>query len=54
MAADRTLRGRAAPGVPPACLFEVLGDMWVVVAQSLYLQDDLQADAARRNALISA
>ena len=47
------LRGRRRTGRSARMLFEVLGDMWVVV-RNPYLQDDLQADVARRNALISA
>ena len=47
------LRGSRRTGRSARMLFEVLGDMWVV-ARNPYLQDDLQADVARRNALVFA
>ena len=47
------LRGSRRTGRSARMLFEVLGDMWVV-ARNPYLQDDLQADQERRNALIGA
>ena len=47
------LRGTRRTGRSARMLFEVLGDMWVV-ARNPYLQDDLQADMGRRNALIGA
>jgi len=47
------LRGSRRTGRSARMLFEVLGDMWVVV-RNPYLQDDLQADVGRRNALVGA
>ncbi len=47
------LRGSRRTGRSARMLFEVLGDMWVV-ARNPYLQDDLQADTGRRNALAGA
>ncbi|MCP3871465.1 MAG: DUF3683 domain-containing protein [Gammaproteobacteria bacterium] len=47
------LRGSRRTGRSARMLFEVLGDMWVV-ARNPYLQDDLQADLGRREALIGA
>ncbi|MCB1751203.1 MAG: DUF3683 domain-containing protein [Gammaproteobacteria bacterium] len=47
------LRGTRRTGRSARMLFEVLGDMWVVV-RNPYLQEDLQADEGRRNALIGA
>jgi len=47
------LRGSRRTGRSARMLFEVLGDMWVVV-RNPYLQDDLQADEGRRNALVGA
>ncbi|MCB1761573.1 MAG: DUF3683 domain-containing protein [Gammaproteobacteria bacterium] len=47
------LRGSRRTGRSARMLFEVLGDMWVVV-RNPYLQDDLQEDEGRRGALISA
>ncbi|MCG8425849.1 MAG: DUF3683 domain-containing protein [Chromatiales bacterium] len=47
------LRGTRRTGRSARMLFEVLGDMWVV-ARNPYLQEDLQADAGRRAALIGA
>ena len=47
------LRGSRRTGRSARMLFEVLGDMWVVV-RNPYLQDDLQADTGRRAALIAA
>jgi FAD/FMN-containing dehydrogenase/Fe-S oxidoreductase len=47
------LRGSRRTGRSARMLFEVLGDMWVV-ARNPYLQDDLQDDQERRNALIGA
>ena len=47
------LRVSRRTGRSARMLFEVLGDMWVV-ARNPYLQDDLQADMERRNALIGA
>jgi FAD/FMN-containing dehydrogenase/Fe-S oxidoreductase len=47
------LRGTRRTGRSARMLFEVLGDMWVV-ARNPYLQDDLQADIGRRNALVGA
>ncbi len=47
------LRGSRRTGRSARMLFEVLGDMWVV-ARNPYLQDDMQADAGRRAALIQA
>ncbi len=47
------LRGSRRTGRSARMLFEVLGDMWVV-ARNPYLQDDIQADQDRRDALIGA
>jgi len=47
------LRGSRRTGRSARMLFEVLGDMWVV-ARNPYLQDDLQQNTDRRNALIHA
>lgn len=47
------LRTSRRTGRSARMLFEVLGDMWVV-ARNPYLQDDLQADVTRRNALVGA
>ena len=47
------LRGTRRTGRSARMLFEVLGDMWVV-ARNPYLQDDLQQNQARRDALIQA
>ncbi|MEJ1380553.1 MAG: DUF3683 domain-containing protein [Candidatus Sedimenticola sp. (ex Thyasira tokunagai)] len=47
------LRGSRRTGRSARMLYEVLGDMWVV-ARNPYLQDDLQADVERRNALVNA
>ncbi len=47
------LRGSRRTGRSARMLYEVLGDMWVV-ARNPYLQDDLQEDEGRRNALIAA
>ena len=47
------LRGTRRTGRSARMLFEVLGDMWVVV-RNPYLQDDLQQNADRRNQLIHA
>jgi hypothetical protein len=47
------LRGSRRTGRSARMLFEVLGDMWVV-ARNPYLQDDMQADAGRRAALVGA
>ncbi|MCB1760817.1 MAG: DUF3683 domain-containing protein [Gammaproteobacteria bacterium] len=47
------LRGSRRTGRSARMLFEVLGDMWVV-ARNPYLQEDLQADESRRDALIGA
>ena len=47
------LRGTRRTGRSARMLFEVLGDMWVV-ARNPYLQDDLQQNVERRNALIQA
>ncbi len=47
------LRGSRRTGRSARMLFEVLGDMWVV-ARNPYLQDDIQADQERREALIGA
>ncbi|WP_428623122.1 DUF3683 domain-containing protein [Sedimenticola sp.] len=48
-----TLRGSRRTGRSARMLYEVLGDMWVVV-RNPYLQDDLLMDTARRGALIDA
>ncbi len=47
------LRGSRRTGRSSRMLYEVLGDMWVV-SRNPYLQDDLQADRKRREALIDA
>lgn len=47
------LRGTRRTGRSARMLFEVLGDMWVV-DRNPYLQDDLQQNIERRNALIEA
>jgi FAD/FMN-containing dehydrogenase/Fe-S oxidoreductase len=47
------LRGSRRTGRSARMLFEVLGDMWVV-ARNPYLQDDIQTDQERRDALIGA
>ncbi len=47
------LRGSRRTGRSARMLFEVLGDMWVVV-RNPYLQDDLQRNKDRRDALIQA
>ncbi|HHH38804.1 MAG TPA: DUF3683 domain-containing protein, partial [Sedimenticola sp.] len=47
------LRGSRRTGRSARMLFEVLGDMWVVV-RNPYLQEDLQADPGRRQALVGA
>ncbi len=47
------LRGSRRTGRSARMLFEVLGDMWVVV-RNPYLQDDIQNDQERRKALIDA
>ncbi len=47
------LRGSRRTGRSARMLFEVLGDMWVVV-RNPYLQDDIQDDQERREALIGA
>ncbi len=47
------LRGSRRTGRSSRMLYEVLGDMWVV-SRNPYLQDDLQADRKRREALIEA
>ena len=47
------LRGSRRTGRSARMLYEVLGDMWVVV-RNPYLQDDLLMDAVRRGALIDA
>ncbi len=47
------LRGSRRTGRSARMLFEVLGDMWVV-ARNPYLQDDIQTDQERREALIGA
>jgi FAD/FMN-containing dehydrogenase/Fe-S oxidoreductase len=47
------LRGSRRTGRSSRMLYEVLGDMWVV-SRNPYLQDDLQADRGRREALIAA
>ncbi len=48
-----SLRGSRRTGRSARMLFEVLGDMWVV-ERNPYLQEDLQRNADRRNALIHA
>jgi FAD/FMN-containing dehydrogenase/Fe-S oxidoreductase len=47
------LRGSRRTGRSSRMLYEVLGDMWVV-SRNPYLQDDLQADRGRREALIES
>ncbi|MEJ2528688.1 MAG: DUF3683 domain-containing protein [Gammaproteobacteria bacterium] len=47
------LRGSRRTGRSARMLFEVLGDMWVV-ARNPYLQDDIQNNQGRREALIGA
>ncbi len=47
------LRGSRRTGRSARMLYEVLGDMWVVV-RNPYLQDDLLMDVGRRGALIDA
>ena len=47
------LRGSRRTGRSARMLFEVLGDMWVVM-RNPYLQEDLQADTGRRKAMIDA
>ncbi len=47
------LRAERKTGRSARMLFEVLGDLWVV-SRNPYLQDDLLANAKRRNALIDA
>lgn len=47
------LRGSRRTGRSARMLFEVLGDMWVVV-RNPYLQDDIQTNQERREALIGA
>ncbi|MCP5351895.1 MAG: DUF3683 domain-containing protein [Chromatiales bacterium] len=47
------LRGERKTGISARMLFEVLGDMWVVV-RNPYLQEDLLEDRHRRDALIEA
>ncbi len=47
------LRGTRRTGRSARMLFEVLGDMWVVI-RNPYLQDDLLADPRRRALLIEA
>ena len=47
------LRGSRRTGRSARMLFEVLGDMWVVV-RNPYLQDDIQNNQQRREALIGA
>ncbi len=47
------LRGSRRTGRSARMLFEVLGDMWVV-ARNPYLQDDIQGNQERREALIGA
>ncbi|MCW8883049.1 MAG: DUF3683 domain-containing protein [Sedimenticola sp.] len=48
-----TLRGSRRTGRSARMLYEVLGDMWVVI-RNPYLQDDLLMDVGRRGALIDA
>ncbi len=47
------LRGSRRTGRSARMLFEVLGDMWVV-ARNPYLQDDIQNNQGRREALVGA
>ena len=47
------LRGSRRTGRSARMLFEVMGDMWVI-SRNPYLQDDLQDNAKRRQALIGA
>ena len=47
------LRGQRRTGISARMLFEVLGDMWVVV-RNPYIQDDLLANRRRRAALVGA
>jgi FAD/FMN-containing dehydrogenase/Fe-S oxidoreductase len=47
------LRGTRRTGRSARMLFEVLGDMWVIV-RNPYLQDDMQENPKRRAALIGA
>jgi len=47
------LRGSRRTGRSARMLFEVLGDMWVVV-RNPYLQDDIQTNQERRDALVGA
>jgi len=47
------LRGTRRTGRSARMLFEVLGDMWVVL-RNPYLQEDLQQNLGRRNALLQA
>ncbi|MEJ2575582.1 MAG: DUF3683 domain-containing protein [Gammaproteobacteria bacterium] len=47
------LRGSRRTGRSARMLFEVLGDMWVV-ARNPYLQDDLERNLGRREALVHA
>ncbi len=52
-ALNQELRGARGTGRSARMLFEVLGDMWVVV-RNPYLQDDLMENPKRRAALIGA
>ena len=47
------LRGTRRTGRSARMLFEVLGDMWVV-QRNPYLQDDLQQNPDRHQALVEA
>jgi FAD/FMN-containing dehydrogenase/Fe-S oxidoreductase len=47
------LRGSRRTGRSARMLYEVLGDMWVV-CRNPYLQEDLEEDAGRRQALVGA
>jgi hypothetical protein len=47
------LRGSRRTGRSARMLFEVLGDMWVIV-RNPYLQDDMQENPKRRAALVGA
>ena len=47
------LRGSRRTGRSARMLYEVLGDMWVV-CRNPYLQEDLEEDVQRRQALIDA
>ncbi len=47
------LRSRRKTGISARMLFEVLGDMWVIV-RNPYLQDDMFQNAKRRKLLVSA